>query len=64
MIRPQQTKERVEDGEARYRRLVNMLPDAVLMHCGGKCVSANAAAARLFRAASPSNTASTPSGIS
>lgn len=52
MIRPQQTKGRVEDREARYRRLVDMLPDAILVYCGGKCVFANAAAARLFGAAS------------
>jgi two-component system cell cycle sensor histidine kinase/response regulator CckA len=40
-------------GEERYRRLVNRLPDAILRQGGGKCVFANAAAARLFGAASP-----------
>ena len=50
---PRQTKAGLKAGENRYRRLVNMLPPAVLIHCGGKCVFANAAAARIFGATSP-----------
>jgi len=53
MIKPRRTKGRLRAGEERYRRFMSMLTDAVLMHCGGKCVFANAAAARLFGAASP-----------
>ena len=53
MKRPRQPKPKVKESEARYRRLLDMLPDAILIYCGGKCVFANAAAARLFGAASP-----------
>ncbi len=37
----------------RYRRLVEVCPDAILVHADGRCVFANPAAARLFGAASP-----------
>jgi PAS domain-containing protein len=69
IIRPRQTKARLKDGAVRYRQLVNMLPDPILMHCGGKCVFANAAAARLCGAAPPQGNAwpgyslSAPSGL-
>ena len=53
MKRPRQPKPKVKESEARYRRLLDMLPDAILIYCGGKCVFANPAAARLFGAASP-----------
>jgi PAS domain S-box-containing protein len=38
----------------RYRRLVDMSPDAILVHSGGRYVFANPAAARLFGALDPS----------
>jgi PAS domain S-box-containing protein len=53
MKRPRQPKPKLKESEARYRRLLDMFPDAILIYCGGKCVFANAAAARLFGAASP-----------
>ena len=40
--------------EDRYRRLVELLPDAVAIHCGGKLMFANDAAASLLGADSPS----------
>ena len=39
--------------EARYRTLLELCPDAILVHAEGKYVFANPAAARLFGAASP-----------
>jgi len=44
---------KVKNAKARYRRFLNILPDAILVHCGGKCVFANTAAVSLFGAASP-----------
>lgn len=37
----------------RYRRLVEVSPDAIVVHTGGRCVFANPAAARLFGAGLP-----------
>jgi PAS domain S-box-containing protein len=53
MKRPRQPKPKVKESEARYRRLLDMLPEAILIYCGDKCVFANPAAARIFGAASP-----------
>lgn len=43
----------LRESEDRYQRLVDMSPDAILVHAGGEYVFANPAAARLFGARSP-----------
>ncbi len=43
----------LRESEDRYRSLVELSPDAVLVHSGGTYVFANTAAARLFGAATP-----------
>ncbi len=45
----------VSEGEDRYKNLVDLSPDAILVDVDGKHVFANAAAARLFGARSPSD---------
>ncbi len=40
----------LRESEARYRGLVEQSPDAILVHCDGEIVFANATAALLFRA--------------
>jgi PAS domain S-box-containing protein len=45
--------EALRESEARYRSLVELSPDAVLVHMGGAYAYANPAAARLFGAAAP-----------
>ncbi len=44
---------KLRESELRYRSLVELSPDAIVVHCDGKYVFANAAAARLFGADSP-----------
>lgn len=39
---------RVEEIEERYRQLLHLLPDAVVVHAGGRVLFTNPAAARLF----------------
>jgi PAS domain S-box-containing protein len=46
-------EERLRESEQRYRKLVEMFPDAVVLHQDGRIVFANAAALRLFGASSP-----------
>ena len=41
------------EGEERYRRLFELFPDAVLVHCAGKVVMVNTAGAKLFGAEKP-----------
>ncbi len=43
----------LEQSEDRYKRLVDLLPDAVVVHRGGKIVFGNAAFARLMREDTP-----------
>jgi PAS domain S-box-containing protein len=43
----------LRDSEERYRRLVELSPDAILVHADGSYVFANPAAARFFGAAAP-----------
>ena len=43
----------LEESEDRYKRLVDLLPDAVVVHRGGKIVFGNAAFARLLHEDSP-----------
>jgi two-component system, cell cycle sensor histidine kinase and response regulator CckA len=43
----------LRESEARYRGLVELAPDGILVHCEGRIVFANAAAARLLGAATP-----------
>jgi len=43
----------LEESEQRYRSLVELLPDAVWIHSGGRIAFANPAALRLFGAPSP-----------
>jgi PAS domain S-box-containing protein len=43
----------LRESEARYRGLVELAPDGILVHCGGQVVFANDTAARLFGAAQP-----------
>ena len=45
--------EALRETEQRYRLLVELAPDAVIVHCGGVIEYANPAAARLFGATSP-----------
>ena len=49
----QQAEAALRESEDRYRSLVELSPDAVLVHTGGTYVFANLAAARLFGAATP-----------
>ncbi len=46
-------EEALRESEARYRSLVEMSPDAIVVHADGHYIYANAAAARLFGAADP-----------
>src|SRR5207248_6858497 len=46
-------EEALRDSEERYRRLVDLSPDAILVHRDGEFVFANWAAARLLGAAEP-----------
>lgn len=43
----------VAESEARYRRLLDISPDAIYVHCAGRIVLMNAAGAQLFGAKSP-----------
>ena len=43
----------LEESEARYRTLVELIPDAIWIHSGGKVVFMNPAALRLFGAGHP-----------
>ena len=43
----------VRDAEERYRLLIEMTPNGVLVHCNGVIEYANAAAAQILKAASP-----------
>lgn len=47
-----QAEEKLRISEERYRRLVNLLPDAVVLHCEGKIVLINDTGVRLARAQS------------
>ncbi|MYN07243.1 EAL domain-containing protein [Pseudoduganella aquatica] len=47
-----QLNSHIEESEARYRSLVELIPDAIWIHTGGKIVFLNPAAQRLFGAAS------------
>ena len=43
----------LRESEARYRGLVELAPDGILVHCDGQIAFANAAAARLLGSATP-----------
>ncbi len=43
----------LHESEGRFRKLVDLSPDATWVHCDGRIVLANQAAARLFRAERP-----------
>ncbi|WP_221931073.1 ATP-binding protein [Telmatospirillum sp. J64-1] len=45
--------QRLEESEERFRSLVELSPDAILVHAGGRIAFANAAALQVFRAAGP-----------
>ncbi len=45
------TEEALRESEERYRRLVELSPEAILLHCEGKIIYANPAATELFGAA-------------
>ncbi|MDD5543721.1 MAG: PAS domain S-box protein [Acidobacteriia bacterium] len=47
---PQEAEEALRESESRYRTLVELSPDAILVHVDGKVVFANAASVRLFGA--------------
>ena len=51
--RENEADEALNEGEERYRRLVESSPDAVAVHDGQRILYANAAAARFFGAADP-----------
>ncbi len=46
-------EESMRESEERYRQLVELSPDAIVIHAGGKFVYVNSAATALFGAASP-----------
>ena len=46
-------REELRDSEARYRSLVELSPDAVVVHSGGEVVYVNAAGVKLYGASSP-----------
>jgi diguanylate cyclase (GGDEF)-like protein/PAS domain S-box-containing protein len=50
----------LQESETRYRRLVELSPDAILVHVGGLIVYANGAAVSLFGAAGPDQLLGTP----
>jgi PAS domain S-box-containing protein len=43
----------LKESEERYRRLVELSPDAIIVHCGGEVLFVNIAGAELFGVASP-----------
>ena len=47
-----QARQALAESDARYRRLVDLLPDAVFLHCDDRVVYANAASVPFFHAAS------------
>ncbi len=53
-------EEALRDSEVRYRRLVDMSPDAILVHRDGRFVFANPAAARLLHADRPEDLVGLP----
>src|SRR5258708_37418186 len=50
----------LQESETRYRRLVELSPDAILVHAQGLIVYANVAAVSLFGAAGPEQLLGTP----
>ncbi len=48
-----QAEEALRESEARYRQLIDLAPDAVVVHSEGKIIFANSAAAALIGAAEP-----------
>jgi PAS domain S-box-containing protein len=48
-----QAEEALKESEERYRRLVELSPNTIVVHGGGEVLFANAAGAELFGAASP-----------
>lgn len=46
-------EEALRESEARFQRLVELSPDAIVVHCGGKIVFINTAGAKLLSATSP-----------
>jgi diguanylate cyclase (GGDEF)-like protein/PAS domain S-box-containing protein len=55
-----QAQERVLESEVRYRTLIEWSPSAIGVHCAGTLLYANAAAIKLFGAASGQNLVGTP----
>jgi len=53
-------EEALRESEVRYRRLVDLAPDSILVHRDGRFVFANPAAARLLGAASATDLVGTP----
>jgi PAS domain S-box-containing protein len=49
----ERAEKRLKESEERYRRLVELSPDAVIVHGGGETLFVNTAGAGLFGAASP-----------
>ena len=53
VTRQKRQRRELEENERRFRQLVSILPDAVIVHRNFKILFANQAAARMLRAASP-----------
>jgi two-component system NtrC family sensor kinase len=53
MTHVKQVEEALQESEASYRTLIERLPDAILVHRGGKVVFGNQAASRLFESPTP-----------
>ncbi len=47
--------EAIRESEERYRQLVEISPDAIIVHCEGKIVYANSTALKLYGAANPND---------
>jgi PAS domain S-box-containing protein len=52
-IRAVRTRSKLQESEERYRLLVDLSPDGILVQCGGYIVQANRGAARLLGASTP-----------
>ncbi|MBF0622293.1 MAG: PAS domain S-box protein [Magnetococcales bacterium] len=54
------TRQALKESEHRYRSLIELSPEAIIVHCQGQIVFANPSAVQLFGASSPSNLVGLP----
>ncbi len=55
ITKTKQTLEKLNDREDKHRKLVELMPDAILIHCGGIIQFANSSAVKLFDAKTKKN---------